>query len=484
MVNKMLKKYSELTPVTKASLWFVFCNLMLKGISFFTAPMFTRLLSDEEFGRMSIFLSFQELFITLATWGIQLGTYQRGIYKFKDDIKTYTTATLALTNLLTILFSVLVFAFFPTLRRLTSLPSEIWVFYCIYFFFRPSYDCWLTRKRSAYEYKPAVIVTLAYSLLNVFVPILALLLFGRTAEIKTGAALIVSTCICFLTYFPYANYGKLVKHKSAVKEYWAYTIRFTPPLMLNGLSYFVLGQADRVMIERMVGASQAAYYSVAYNVAMAISVIQNVIDQVAIPWRYQKLEEKNYEDIRRFSNALLILISGMVLLLILVSPDVIVFMFPESYHEAIWCIPPISASIYFIFLYSLFVSFETYYEKTKYVMYVSVTCGILNVLLNYIGIPRYGYIACAYTTLISYVCFAIGHYFFSRKTIRDKVGDIPVFNLKVICGISFALLAASVGITLIYSYIYIRYCIILVFVGLLWFHRHKIASMMEQLKKG
>lgn len=482
MISKALRKYNEMAPVARASFWFVFCNLMLKGIGFFSAPMFTRLLPDEEFGRQSIFLSFQELFLILATWEIQLGTYQRGIYKFKDDIETYTVATQALINLLTIFFSILVFVCFPVIQVVTGISSKIMVLCSVFFLVRPSYDCWLIRKRSAYEYRPAVIVTLIYSLMNVIVPIAALLLIERTAEIKISASLIASICICLFTYLPHVKYIRLIKHRLTVRKYWIYTIRFVPPLMLNGLSNLVLGQADRVMIERMVGASQAAYYSVAYNVAMAISFIQSAIDQVAIPWRYQKMEEKKYADVCSVSNLLLIGIACMVLIFILISPEMITLLFPENYRKAMWCIPPVSASIYFIFLYSLFVSFETYYEETKYVMYVSVTCGLLNVLLNYVAIQSFGYIACAYTTLFSYICFAIGHYCFAKKMIRDKAGDIPVINLRMICWISFVLLVTSIVITLIYPYIYIRYGLFVAFLGILWFHRHKIISISEHLK--
>lgn len=482
MFKKVIKKYNELSLATRASFWFVVCNLLLKGISFFSTPIFARLLSDEEFGRLSVMLSFQELLLLFATWEIQLGTYQRGIYKFKNEIETYTTATQAFANLLTILFCVLCFLFFPKLQMLTGLSPQIMVLFAVYFFVRPSYDCWLIRKRSAYKYRQAVTVTLLFSLVNVVVPMIALLLVERTAEIKIGSTLIASTVICLFTYLPHANYLQLIGRRLDVKEYWRFTIHFLPPLMLNGLSYIILSQSDRVMIERMVGASQAAYYSVAYNIATTIIIIQNAIDQAAVPWRYQKLEEKKYADIRKVSSSLSIGVGFLILIFILISPEVITFLFPETYREAIWCIPPISVSVFFLFLYSLFVSFETYYEKTKYVMYVSVLFGAINVLLNYFCIHKFGYISCAYTTLFSYIGIAIGHYCFARKTIRDNAGNISVIDIKLICLVSVVLLIASVAITLIYPYYYIRYAFLLVLISILWFNRHRIISVVNQLK--
>lgn len=482
MFQKVWERYRGLAPVAKASLWFVFCNLMLKGISFFSAPVFTRLLSDEEYGRLSIFLSFEQLLLILATWEIQLGTYQRGIFKYKNDIEIYTTSTQALINLLTVAFFILVVSFHSIFQKLTGFSFKIMGLLCLYYMVRPAYDCWLIRKRAAYEYKPAVFMTILYSLVNVIVPIGALLLIERTAEIKISATLIASTLICACMFFPHANYLKLYLHRERVKEYWSYTIKFVIPLMLNGLSYLVLGQADRVMIGRMVGDAQAAYYSIAYSLATTVNIVQDAINQVVIPWRYQKMEDRQFDDIRNASNALLIGVGGMILMFILIMPEVIGVLFPQTYYEAVWCIPPISASVYFMFLYSLFVSFETYYEQTKYVMYVSVTCGLLNIVLNYFCIKRFGYVVCAYTTLFSYICFAAGHYYFSHKLIKKREPNAAIFDVKIICVISCVLLVASIGITLIYPYAYIRYGILLVAVGIAFLCRNKIWDVLRRIK--
>ena len=45
---------------------------------------------------------------------------------------------------------------------------------------------------------------------------------------------------------------------------------------------------------------------------------------------------------------------------------------PESYIDAIWVIPPIAMSVYFMFAYDLFAKFEFYYEKTKLISFATV----------------------------------------------------------------------------------------------------------------
>ncbi len=55
MVSKALKKYRSMPVQAKASIWFVICSFLQKGISVITTPIFTRLLNKFEYGRYNTF---------------------------------------------------------------------------------------------------------------------------------------------------------------------------------------------------------------------------------------------------------------------------------------------------------------------------------------------------------------------------------------------------------------------------------------------
>ena len=57
MLDRMIERYHKMNVTAKASIWFVFCSLMQKGISTITVPIFTRLMSTEEYGVYSLYLS-------------------------------------------------------------------------------------------------------------------------------------------------------------------------------------------------------------------------------------------------------------------------------------------------------------------------------------------------------------------------------------------------------------------------------------------
>lgn len=55
MLEKTKKIYNKMSIASKAALWFTICGFVQKGISFITVPIFTRLLTTEQYGVVSIF---------------------------------------------------------------------------------------------------------------------------------------------------------------------------------------------------------------------------------------------------------------------------------------------------------------------------------------------------------------------------------------------------------------------------------------------
>lgn len=483
MILQKLKDYYSKTPLpARAAIWFTACNFLLKGLGFITGPLFTRILPAEEYGKSSVFLSYQQIILILATWEIYLGAYQKGIFKYKKQLDLFTTSVLALINSLTIILFALIFIFYDFVTTKTGMTKSILALLLIYLLFIPAYHCWLARKRKEYDYKKVVSATVLSSFLSVIAQTAALYVVGKTANVRFGTSLIVGFCFCCLFYFPYSNYSILKSNWKRVKAFWRFCVRFEGPLVLHSLSFLILAQADRVMIGNMVGNSQAAFYSVAYSIANVVIILQNSVNQALNPWRFQKLEDKNYLSISKVTTSLLLFISSLIICFIMVVPECMRLLFPANYYEAIWCIPPISASVYFMFLYSIFVNIEEYYERTKYVVYVSVVCGLLNIVLNYFCISKFGYISCAYTTLISYILFALGHYYFMSKTLREVYVKDQVINKKAVFAISFLLVAVSVAVTTIYDNAYLRYCLFALLICTLLFYRKNIMQIVNQLK--
>ena len=103
--------------------------------------------------------------------------------------------------------------------------------------------------------------------------------------------------------------------------------------------------------------------------------------------------------------------------------------------DALNVIPPVMIGFVFQFIYSLYVNVEQYHKKQGVIAIGTIIAAGTNIILNWICIRKYGYIASAYTTLISYIVLFFVHFMFVRHLKKSYVYDTR-FNL---CFLSMAL---------------------------------------------
>lgn len=267
-------------------------------------------------------------------------------------------------------------------------------------------------------------------------------------------------------------------------KYWKFALVFNIPLIPHYLSMTLLNQLDRIMIARMIGSSEAAIYSVAYTVAMMMNIITNAINHSFIPYTYKSIKENNYSGIRINSNFLLVLVGGVCLIAMAFGPEVIKLFATDEYYDAIWVIPPVAASVYFMFLYPLFANIEFYFEKTKLIMVASCLGSITNIILNYIFIDIFGYYAAGYTTLICYILFAFAHYVFYKKILKENIPELSnMYDIKFVLSFSVFVIIAMIAMTMTYKHIIIRYTTVLLLFIIIVSNRRRIVESIKTLKR-
>ena len=228
------------------------------------------------------------------------------------------------------------------------------------------------------------------------------------------------------------------------------------------------------MIQQLLGDNETGYYNLAYNVAMLMIIINSSLSQTLAPWTYQKLKSNNEKDINKIAIISCIIIACMNLLLIMIAPEVISIFAPKEYAEAAYVIPPVAMSVYLMCLYDWFARVEYYYEKTHYILISSVSGALVNLLLNYLFLPRFGYIAAGYTTLINYGVYAVLHYCFMRKICDEKIHGIHIYNEKHLLVVTTLFMILGFGISFTYKYSFIRFMIVMIMIIVLAIFRKNI----------
>ena len=213
------------------------------------------------------------------------------------------------------------------------------------------------------------------------------------------------------------------------REYWRYGMGISLPTVPHGLSQLLLNQFDRIMIKSIIGSTEAGLYSFAYNVGMIFQVITNSMDTAWAPWFFEKMKAREYPAIRRAASAYVVFVSIGAMALALISPEVILIAGGSKYSDSRYVTMPIVLSMYYAFLYTLPSSVEYYYKKTKLIALGTMLAAGMNILLNAVFIPSFGYVAAAYTTVACYLLYYLLHVVFAWWVHKGMVYDLSLIHI-------------------------------------------------------
>lgn len=479
MVKKLLDKYKAIPVTVKASFWFLICGFVQRGISLITTPIFSRLLSTSEYGDFSVYQTWYNIIIIFASLNLASGVYMRGLVKYEEDQDRFTGSLQCLYMLTTAICFGIYMLFQNRWDKFFGLDSSFIYAMFIDILAATAYQFWSTRQRVDFKYRNLVIMTALNAVLRPAVGVLMIYIFP-THKLEARIYSMVAVDAITFGFFFFSIFTKGVKVFTT--KYWKYALAFNLPLVPHYLSQIVLNQSDRVMIKSMQGSDVAGIYSLAYSVASIMTIVNTAVINTLTPWMYKKMKKEEYAEIGRNSIPILILIAFANFCLVALAPEAVAIMAPKSYYDAIWVIPPVAAGTFFIFMYSLFSRFEFYFERTKFMMIASVAGACMNVLLNYIFIPIYGYYAAGYTTLVCYMLYCIGHYLLMRRINKTLMNNTRVYNVKVIFGISAVFLVGCAVMMSLYTHMFIRWGVLLVVCAYFVWKRDRFISLLKMMK--
>lgn len=466
-MKKWLKKgldiYRGMSVQVKASMAFMIVNFMQKGISFLTAPIFTRLLTTEEYGVITIYLSWVDVIGIFAMFGLYNNVYCRGILEFKEDKKNFTFSLLSLANVITLAVFAIVWITNKYVFHFLNVPDILILFMFFSFLFEPAFEFWKTDQRFAYKYKMLCFFMI---LVMVFAPVLSvagIFLFpGNKVAARIIGANVVTLVLGMGCYI-----SELCKSDRKPKiAYWKYAVLYNLPLIPYFLSSYVLSSSDRLMIGYFCGEDKAGIYGIAYTMSAVVNIVWNSINATLVPTIYQRCDDGRRSTLSRLIVPIIAGYGGVCTLIMLLSPEIIRFLAPSSYGEGMYIIPVIVGGVFYMSIFSIFSNIIYYEKKPKYVMGAGVAAAVANFILNLIFIPLCGYFAAGYTTLASYLLQVVWSYIAVKKVTGESV-----YDMKILGVIGLIVLIMSIGSPLLYSYTWIRWGLLIVILAVIWMKR-------------
>lgn len=421
--------------VIKAGIGYTVGNILIKGINFLTLPLFSRLLTTEEFGVYNVFASYEAILYVVVGLSIHSSVRSANL-EFKGQIKKYTSSV-SLIYLLNALILLATAVFWGNqlskLLDFSKIEIVLLVLYSLGSSLLALYNNLISLE---YSYGKYLAASLFNSVGNVLLSLVLILTIFRDHR-DVGRIVGGTVTICLLALILLLSIYKQAKPRIN-KVYWKFAVKYSLPIVPHGISQVLLAQFDRIMIRSMVGNAEAGIYSLAGNIKLILTIITDSISAAWTTWFYDQMAEDGAEQIKERAKELSMFFVVLAVGLLALSPELIFVLGGKNYESGRYVAIPMVVDAFVLFLYNIIVPAEYYKKKTTYIMLGTMAATVINLVTNYIFITKFGYIAAAYTTLFSYICYLVLHIIISHRVIGFYVLSIKdlLIHSGIICGMA------------------------------------------------
>lgn len=481
-VEIIIDKYRQMPVALRASLFFVFTGVLKDAVDVLSTPIFTRMLTTDEYGLFSVYNSWYQIIRIIVSLYIFGDGFTVGMARFGKEREKYASSQQGLATTLFLIWMVFFSVFHSKLEAVLGLSGSYIVLMLFQVLFTTAFNSWQSKKKYLYEYQTLSFVIIFYTILQ---PLLGIILItmNKSGE-NNGAIRIWSGVLVQIVFGVIVYIVQFFKEPTFFnKKYWSFSIRTNSVLIPHYMSQVILNQSDKLMIDYYIGKTQTAIYSVAHSAAFALSVVTLNLNSTFVPWLYEKLKKKDTTGVKELMNLLLLFSCFCTSVLVLVAPELMSLFAGSAYQEGKWVIPPLTVSVFFVSFYTLFTNVELFYGRNAYVMYISVLGGILNIILNFVMIPRFGYFAAGYTTLLGYIIMGIGHCLYTKLTCKScGVSFKELYDMHILLAICLLTLVIGIISMMLYKWVIIRYLVLVVELSVVFLKRKKFIYYYKKMK--
>ena len=460
------------SKAVKSGIWYTAANFLMRSIGLITTPIFTRLLTHEEFGLYSNFSSWLGILTIIITLNLE-STFISARYDFEEKFDNYILSVLSLSTLSSAAAIVILNALYIPLAGILGMSRLYLNCMLIYILFLPAVNLFQARERYNFEYKISVLLSLIISIGSALLSVVLVMNMDDGLQGRIFGSVIPTIAVGVILYFIIFRNGKSVD-----TSYWKYALVICLPFIPHLLSMTVLNSLDRIMITNICGAEDNALYSLAYSCGHIISILLVSMNTAFAPWLGQKLHDKAYGEIRSASKKYIGLFMALAFGIMIFTPEILLIMGGRSYNGALYVMPPVACGCICQFLYTLFVNVEQFSRKTIGMAIASASAALLNYVLNLIFIPKFGYIAAAYTTLAGFLWLLLVH-----MLLVKKYGYSEVYSYRFVALAAGAAMAVTLGVNALYSVPVVRYIVGVIYILAVIYTANRMFDLREQFNK-
>ena len=463
----MNHKYKNL--LSNVSL-FTISNLGSKVLTVLLVPLYTSVLSTEEYGIVDLIISTISLLLPILTCSTA-----EGVLRFSFTNDNYARDSLTISFVYSIFGTIVCFFLYPIVSRFNVSIGKYWNYAVALFFLmaiRDSYSSYIKGvDRTKIFAIQGVIFTFVYLSLNIL-----LLLFLNWGVSGYFISLIGANLISIIYMFLFERhwiYEKIKWNSKLNSE----MLRYCVPIIVSTVAWWMNTSVDKYMITEMISVSENGIYSMGHKIPTLITTITGVFSQA---WLLSTIsaEENDSEDEKQcfYSNIFeiyMIFCVSLSFFVVLFCKPLSRFMFNNEFFGAWKYVPLLTISALFSGYAGFWASFFRASKKTNILLHSTIISAVINIALNSVLLRLCGTIGAAIATSISFFVMWIIRVFAIRCTVKIKWISFSIVHVLLMGVVLFSMIES-----------WIIYPLFLVFVAVIFsVYKDKVLKICFMVKK-
>lgn len=463
-MSNPLKKLAGQTAIYGVS------SIVGRFLNYLLTPFWTRVFFPEQFGVITELYAYVAFLVVFLTYGMETTFFKFVNRKNADKTSVFSTVLFSIVTT-SVTFIAVCFAFNQSLADWLMYPEH--TEYILWFAIIVGLDAISAIPLAKLRQENKAIKFVAVNFTNVLVNIglnLFFLLYCKDVYdsgsnnflvdtfynplIGVGYVFIsnlIASSVKFIVLTPEMATARLMFDKLVYKSMIPYTI----PLLFVGLAGNINETLDRIIFKhlliddfgRKATLSQLGIYGANYKLSIIITMFIQAYKYAAEPFFFNQEKEKGSKKMFADIMTYFVIVLCALFLVVVFYLDLFKYFMHESYWLGLEVVPILLlANICF----GIFTNLSIWYKlssKTGFGALISIFGAIITIVMNLILIPLYGYMGCAWATLICY---------FSMMVVSYKLGQkhypIP-YNLKK----SALYIGLALGLYFVYTQVEIAY---------------------------
>ena len=396
-------------------------------ITFFLLPVYTAVLSNEEYGVVDLLNTLTSLLLPIVTLQIEQGIF-RYLLDCRDNKEKQKTL---ITTVLKFIFVQSVICILIFLCVSSFIHNEYKYFLMANLLMGIFSSIFLQISRGIGDNKTYAVGSFITGALTVILNVIFIVAF------KWGAygmliATAISNLLCAIYVFVKKKIYKYIDIKQNDEKLLKDIVKYSVPLIPNMISWWIVSASDRTIISAVIGVAQNGIYSAANKFSGIFSTLYSVFN---LTWTESASININSEDRDEFFSKIFDFIvqffGSLCLGTIAVMPFVFGILVNEKFAESYYQIPILILGSVFNILVSFLGSVYVAKKLTKEIAKTSIIAAIINIVVNIALINPIGLYSASISTVIAYFAMFIYRWIDVKKYVSIKTNKTLIAVLSV-----------------------------------------------------